>query len=248
MHPPPTILKEETMFRLKTDKRELEYILDRSARKLRYKSKRSIDYVNKLNKILDQLNNIPSIILSDIPSHKFYITIRNIIRDLLMDWYSSKKLIDEEIYLLRNSILFFNRLVNIVNDITKLTTWLIDQLFIDSLAKCMSDIDRLLSNDKDERNFKQLTRLFDMFSTYYERLPLKLQNEHELDRLFEATMDCLVSSNYDRAFRKLKPQTKSMTRKQKFFLIKCPSFISSYRGKIFLFHLTICFFLLFNLE
>jgi hypothetical protein len=74
-----------------------------------------------------------------------------------------------------------------------------------------------------------------MFSIYYERLPLKLQNEHGLDRLFEATMDCLVSSNYDRAFRKLKPQTQSMTSEEKFFLIKCPSLISSHRGTRFLF-------------
>jgi len=227
--------KDERMFRLKMDKRELEYILDRSARKLRYKSKRSVDYVNKLNKIFDKLNNFSSMILSDIPSHKFYIIIRDIIRDLLMEWYLSRKLMEEEIYFLRNSIRFFNHLVNIVDDITKLTLWLIDTLFINSLANCISDIDRLFYKNKNRKNFKQLIRLFNVFSTYYGRLPLKLKNEHGLDRLFEATMDCLVSSNYDRTFRKLKPNTQCLKRKEKFFLIKCPSFISSYRGNIFFF-------------
>jgi hypothetical protein len=217
------------------DKRELEYMLDRSTRKLRYKSKRSIDYVNKFDKFLDEINSIPSMMLSDIPSHQFYITIRNLIRDILMDWYSSRKLIQEERYLLRNCILFLNRLVNIVHDITKLTSWLIDPSFLDALANCLSNIDRLLFPPKDKKTFKQLIRLFEMFSIYYERLPLKLQNEHGLDRLFEATMDCLVSSNYDRAFRKLKPQTQSMTSEEKFFLIKCPSLISSHRGTRFLF-------------
>jgi hypothetical protein len=244
MQPPP-MSKNEIMFRLKMDKQELEYILDRSARKLQYKSKRSINYVNKLNKVFDKLNSFSSMILSDIPSHKFYIIIRDIIRDLLMDWYLSRKLIEEEIYFLRNTIRFFKRLINIVDDITKLTSWLIDTLFINSLANCISDIDRLFYKNKDKRNFKQLTRLFDIFSTYYERLPLKLKNEHGLDRLFEATMDCLVSSNYDRTFRKLKPNTQCLKRKENFFLIKCPSFISSYRGNIFLLILIICFFLSF---
>jgi hypothetical protein len=73
----------------------------------------------------------------------------------------------------------------------------------------------------------------DLFSTYYQRLPLQLHNENGLYRLFEGTMDCLISSNYDRAFRRLKANTESMTTEQKFFLIKCPSFLSSYHGKIF---------------
>jgi hypothetical protein len=214
------------------DNEELEYILDRSARKLRYKPKRTINYVNKLTEVLDKLNSIPSIILSDIPSHKFYTIIRDIIRDLLMDWYASQKLIKEDMYLLRNCVLCFKRLVSIIDDVTKLTSWLIDPLFINSIAKCISDIDRL-------RNFKQLIRLFDVFNIYYEKLPLKLKNQHGLDRLFEATMDCLASSIYDRVFRKLKPNCKSMKREQTFFLISCPSFISSYRGKNFSFHLII---------
>jgi hypothetical protein len=206
------------------DQKELKYFLDCSARNLRYKSKRTNNYVNKLNDTVDELNHIPSNILSEIGSHKFYIILRNLIRDLLNDWYL---LSNDEDDLLRNSILFFNRLVNIVNDITKLTSWLIEPLFINSFAQCLSNIDRF----KDKYYLKQLIRLFDMFSTYYERLPVKFTTEHVLDRLCEATMDCLVSSKYDRAFRKLKPNTQSMTREQKFFLIKCPSFISSYHGK-----------------
>jgi hypothetical protein len=203
---------------------ELKYLLDRSARKLRYKSTRSIHYVNKLNDVLNHLNHIHPNILFEISSHKFYIILRNLIRDLLNNWYS---LTNEENEFLINSILFFNRLVNIVNDVTKLTSWLIEPSFINSFAQCLSNIDRV----KEKQFLKQLIRLFDVFSIYYERLPVKFTNENELDRLFEATMDCLISSKYDRAFRKLKINTQSMNSEQKFLLIKCPSLISSYRGK-----------------
>jgi hypothetical protein len=185
-----------------------------------------------MNEVIDELNSIPSNILANITEHKFYISIRNIIRDLLLDWHLSYKLTEDETYLLRNSILLFYRLVNIVNDVTKLTAWLIDPSLINSLTECMSDIDQLLFNNQQKRNFKQLTRLLDMFVIYYQRLPLKLQDENGLHRLFEATMDCLVSTNYERAFRKLKANAQLMTNEQKFFLIKCPSFFSSYRGNI----------------
>ena len=211
------------------DEQELQYLLDRSARKLRYKSKRSIHYVNKLNDRLDDLDAIPPHVFARITSHQFYITLRNLIRDLLTDWYSSQNLCDEEIDLLRNCILFLNRLVNVVDDVTKLTPWLVDSLFVNSFAKCLSSVDRLLLNHREKYHFKQLIRLFNVFSTYYERLPSKIANE--LDQLFEATVDCLVSSNYDRIFRKFKPTAQSMRSKQKFFLIKCPSLISSYHGK-----------------
>jgi hypothetical protein len=52
-------------------------------------------------------------------------------------------------------------------------------------------------------------------------------------------MDCLISSRYDRIFRKLKSNAKSMTTEEKFFLIKCPSFLSSNHGRIFLFQIFI---------
>ncbi|CAF0925458.1 unnamed protein product [Adineta steineri] len=215
---------------MKTNKYDLEYLLDRSARKLRYKSKRTKEYVHKLNDVIIKLNGITFDTLVNIPSHIFYYSIRNIIRDLLLDWHFSSELTEEETYLLRNSILFFDRLVNIINDVTKLTLWLIEPSLINSLADCMSDIDQLLYDNRQKQNFKQLIRLFDIFNNYYQRLPVKFQNEDGLYALFKGTMDCLVSSKYERAFKKLKPDAESMTNEQKFFLIKCPSFFSSYRG------------------
>ncbi|CAF1053487.1 unnamed protein product [Rotaria sp. Silwood1] len=214
----------------KSYKRELEDLLNYSIRNLKYTSKRQTNYVNKMNETINILNSIPSFILSNITSHRFYISIRNIIRDILLDWYSSYILTQEEIYLLRNCIIFFYRLINSVKDITKLTSWLLDRSFINTLAKCMNDIDRLLYFDKENKIFEQLSNLFNIFSKVYRRLPSKLQYENEFYRLFEATMDCLISSNYDREFRKFKTNIQSMTIKQNFFLIQCPSFFTIYHG------------------
>jgi len=217
----------------KMNKRQFQSMLDDFSKKFRYKSKRSITYVNTMNNVIIQFNDIPSSVLATITSHRFYNIIQHLIRDLLIDWNLFYKLNPDETFLLRNCVLLLNRLVNTVEDVTVFTSWLLEPLFINAIANCMSNIDELLSKDKEKYNFKQLTHLLDLFRTYYQRLPSNLQNDDRFNRLFEATMDCLVSSRYDRAFRKLKPNAESMTTKEIFFLIKCPSFLSSNHGRIF---------------
>ena len=216
-----------------TLQRKFKYMLDDFSRKFPYNLKRSRAYVDAMNEVIGEINNVPSSTLATVTSHEFHNIIRNLVRDLLIDWDFAYHLNREETFLLRNCVRYLNRLVHTVEDVTVLTSWLFDTLLINAIANCMSDIDQLLSNDKEKHNFKQLFRLVDLFTTYYQRLPSNLQNTDGLERLFDATMDCLVSSKYDRIFRKLKPNAKSMTTKEIFFLIKCPSFLTSYHGRIF---------------
>jgi len=234
-------IKPSRSFPSKSDssrfQRKFKSMLDDFSRKYPYKLRRSKSYVDTMNEVIEELNNIPYSTLATVPLHQFYNTIQNLIRDLLIDWHSTYQLNPEETFLLRNCVYHLNRLVNIVDDVTVLTLWLLDPLLINALANCMSNIDQLLSNDKEKNNFKQLSHLLDLFTTYYQRLPSNLQNTDDFQRLFEATMDCLVSSKYDQVFRKLKPKANSMTTKEYFFLIKCPLFITSNHGKIFFFHI-----------
>ncbi len=223
----------------KKSKRKFKSMLDDFSQTFHYQSKRSITYVNAMNEVIVQLNNVSLPLLATITSHKFYNTIQNLIKDLLIEWNFSYKLDPDETFLLRNCVLHLHRLVDTVEDVTVLSSWLLDPLLISAIADCMSNIDQLLSTDKEKHNFKQLTRLLDLFSIYHQRLPSNLQNDERFNRLLEATMDCLTSVKYDRIFRKLKPKTKSMTTEEKFFLIKCPSFLSSNHGNTCLFQIFI---------
>jgi len=212
------------------NKRKLKSMLDNYVHKFRHKSKRTKLDVVVMNDIIEQINKIPSSTLASITSHKFYITIQKLIRDLLFDWYSSLKLNQDDTFLLRNCVLFLNRLVHSVEDVTVLTSWLLDSSLINTISDAINDINQLLIKDEEKHNFKQLIRLMDTFSTYYQQLPLEFKNYDQLNRLFQATMNCLISSNYDRIFRKLKPNAKSMTIEEKFFLIQCPAFLISYHN------------------
>ena len=212
-------------------KQELQARLDRFARKRRYKAKRSMAYVDKMNESIDELNDVPSSTLAELVAHPFYTVVRDLLRDLLLEWHSSLALNRDETYLLRTIVRLLGRLVKSATDVSLLGSWLADTSLIKALATCLSDIDRLLEKGNDENKFKSLTRLFDAFILYYRRLPSIAPDDPELNRLVESTMDCLVSSTYDRTFRKLKPEAASTTVAQRFFLIQCPSFLVSQQGQ-----------------
>lgn len=201
-----------------------------SNQSLRSSSETSND-LNNINEIINQLNNMPSIMLAKITSFESYNAIRNLIRDLFIRWHSSQELTQNETYLLQESIRFLNNLFNTVEDLTKFTSWLFKRSWIKAVANCMKDIDQLLIYDQEQQNLNQLSSLFDILITCYQQYPTKFRHEINFDRLFEASIDCLISLHYDRVFRKLKPKARSMTIEQTFFLIKCPSFFTIYHGK-----------------
>ena len=211
----------------------LQYRFRHLAGKLRYKSKRTKDYVNRMNEVIIELNGMPASVLSNTILHRFFIVLRSLIRDLLLERYSpfqaNRK---EETYLLGNCVRLCHRLVHCSKDVTLLTSYLLDSSLINALSGCLSDIDQLLAEDREKKNFKHITRLFHLYSVYYQRLPSTAKSTNEFHVLFEATMECLASSRYDRTFRKLKPSATSLTTEEKFFFIQCPSFLTSYQGQI----------------
>lgn len=133
--------------------------------KLRYKSKRTKDYVNRMNEVIMELNSMPASVLSNTILHRFFIVLRSLIRDLLLDQHSpfqaNRK---EETYLLGNCVRLCHRLVHYSKDVTLLTSYLLDSSLINTLAGCLGNIDQLLADDQQKKNFKHIARLFHLYS------------------------------------------------------------------------------------
>ena len=201
--------------------------LDDLNRRFPYKSKRSITYLRSLNEVILQLHETPSSLLGSMTSHPFYRTLRHLTTALLIHWHSSFVFNPDEVFLLRNCVAFLTRLVKSVKDLTLLSSWFSNRSLINAIADCMNSIVQLISMEEGKDNFKQLTRLFDLFSRYYRQLSEDYQDDSRYDRLFEATMNCLTSSKYDRVFRRIKVQEKSLQIEEKFFLVQCPAFLIS---------------------
>ena len=194
-------------------------------RHLRYKSRRSANYLYQTNEILDELNDMPSSIFnqSEVPE-RLPMIIRNLITDLLNQWSSSSssssETRDEELLLFRNAVVFFTRLIHQTKDVTLLISYLADSALIKATATCLSHIDRLRHRDPTKNYFKQFTRLVRLFAAVYPRLSSSSKSIDGFFPLFQGVINCLMSSSYDRVFRHLKPSAKILNREQTFFLVE----------------------------
>ena len=212
------------------DTQELSAILNDLVRELNSTKVRPSAYFNSLNEIVQVLNSTSPPVLVLISSHYFFVLVRNSIRDLL-DKLSSKRHLDPmEIYLLRNCITLLEHFVEKVTDISKLLHWIMDISFVESFANCLNQIQVISKADENKRYLKQLARLLSMFADIQERLPADL-HQSLFTRLLEPTINCLTSPTYQRLFRDLKASATSLTSKEKFFLVKCPYFLTSYNGR-----------------
>lgn len=212
------------------DKTELTAILNDLVRELFANRTPMKIYYNCLNEIIKTLNtNFPSALL-EMNSHYFFILIRDTIRNLLQQLHTTNRLSSQEIFALRNCTLLIHHIVKEVEDVSKLLYWITDGLFLDSIANCLSYINKILKANESRHLVKQLTRLLGLISRTQERLPVHLHHSLFV-RLLEPTISCLTSSNYYKLFLDLKPKDNTITEMQKLFLIKCPYFLTTYNGK-----------------
>jgi hypothetical protein len=209
---------------------ELSAILDDFVHELKSNLINSQTYLNYLNEIIKTINsNFPRILLQ-ISSHYFFTLLRNTIRNLIQKFYTFKQLNQQEIYVLRNCTVLINHLVEKVKDVSKILHWITDATFLDALAKCLQFINKYPNIDENKHFIKQITRLLHMFCDIQKRLPIDLHHTLFVP-LLRPVIKCLTSLNYFKLFKSLKPNEDSLTEIQKLFLIKCPSFLTSYNGK-----------------
>ena len=102
--------------------------------------------------------------------------------------------------------------------------------FVEAFANCLTQVQVISKADENKRYLKQLARLLSMFADIQERLPADL-HQSLFTRLLQPTINCLTSPTYQQLFRDLKANATSLTPKEKFYLVKCPYFLTSYSGK-----------------
>ncbi|CAF1992875.1 unnamed protein product [Rotaria magnacalcarata] len=211
------------------DKSELSAILNDLVRELHISRLPLKSYLNCLNEIVKTLNShFPSILL-ELASHYFFILIRNTIRNVLQQLHSSNEFNSQEVYLLRNCTLLLHRVVKEIDNVSKVVHCFSDTAFLDAVANCLNHINKISKANESRLFIKQITRLLGIISNVQERLPMQLHN-NLFAQLLEPTINCLTSSNYLKLFLNLKVNEDSCSEKQKFYLIKCPYFLTTYNG------------------
>jgi hypothetical protein len=209
---------------------EFSAMLDDFVRELNANKLHSKACINSLDKILQTLNSTLPSVLFTIKAHRFFSLVCNTIEHFLKQINIHYCLSEHDTNVLRNSIHFLEHIVERTDDLSQHIHWLTDSTFLQTFGKCFQSVKKLERFDRTQHLTKRLTRLLHIFCRCQERLPID-QHRNLFQPLFQPAMNCLTSSTYAKIFRSMESSTKSLTRKEKFFLIKCPHFLTAYSGK-----------------
>ncbi|CAF1940146.1 unnamed protein product [Rotaria magnacalcarata] len=208
---------------------ELSSMLDDLFRELYFKPSNSTAYLNSLNQIVHAFNSNSIPTLVSLPSHYFFLLVRNAVQSLLQKSCSASQLNSEETSVLRNCIILLENLVKNTNDLSVILPWITDETFVKIIAQSLYHINKIPAVNNNKRLIKPITRLLNMFTGIQERLPWNSHRDLFVP-LLQPIINCLTSSTYVQLFQDLKPNSTSLSSIEKFYLIKCPHFLESYNG------------------
>ena len=211
------------------DHTEFAAILNDFVRELKSDRFRPKIYLNLLHEIAQTLNHYSPSILSSFASHSFFSLIRNATQYLLQQFNAQSDLNEHDGYMLRNFVSLIEHAIQRANDLSATLYWITDSIFLQVLSSSFYQIKKQRKNPRNQHIIKQMIRLLNTFSYLQEQLPPHVQ-QNLFQPLFQPTMDCLTSSTYIKLFRSLPSDSGCLTNQEKFFLLKCPRFLTTYNG------------------
>ena len=183
--------------------------------------------------ILDALFHVPSATLSAVSQNDFFTLLRLPLIDSLQHWSRGGALSETHLSLFHH----INKLIELfiihTVDNTRLPLWLFDLTLLQAIAQCLINIasSDILFQPHSKHHFKYFTRLIDAYIHYQQTLTqLHPSDQDKLLPLVDPIIRCLTSAHYIDTFTSMPVDQSSMSTKQKFFLVKCPTFLTAYAG------------------
>lgn len=186
-----------------------------------------------LTEMINTLIDISPSMLISASQNEIFSVLQILFIDILRQWHHRSILLDHESFMFRSMIKLMSIIINNISNINQIPSWIYDSMLLGTIADCLRDIatSGKYLDDRNNRALKNLTRLIELYADYQQRLNDKNHtNKEKLVRLLDPIVDCLNSSHYIYAFTNLSHDAESMTTTEKFFLLKCPSFLISYNG------------------
>jgi hypothetical protein len=189
-----------------------------------------------LNDILGALIHVRQSTLPSIAEHNFFMLLRVPFLQILRQWNSDTYLNEDEVLMFRNITKLVKKLVQEIPHPDNYPSWLTGPVLLDTIAACFTDISKSgkFFDKKNSREAKCFLRLLGTYDIYQKDLmDEKDSNQDKLVQLLDPVIHCLTSQFYLDSFNNIQLSTKSMSKKDKFFLIKCPAFLTTYNGIYF---------------
>lgn len=211
---------------------ELVQLLDKIIYEIKHT--RSSKRISLLGDIVSELRKVRTSTLVKVADHDFFILLQAPFLEAIQLWSRNSELSDDHSLLFRMTVKLLKSMFSNNRKIDFQPSWLFESAALSIIAVCITELskpDKFLF-EKTGREAKQFYRLFDILISYQ-----SLMNEDEnadketLFLLVEPTVNTLSSIHYTDSFDKMHNAAKSkMSKKEKFFLIKCPSFLLLYKG------------------
>ncbi|CAF1301304.1 unnamed protein product [Didymodactylos carnosus] len=220
---------------------QLKLIYDDFVQELKlWSNNQSYELLSHIVRVLDNVNDM-ILIDSLILNHEFYFILINTLKDILKKWQKRyDALSKQESFIFRNtSRILFNMISSMSdnNDILQqqqqkrqMFHLFLNQKFIKSVKKCLENVAVYGKHITNGNNFKYFAKLIDILADY--QCVLNKEEQEKLSSLLlNSIVKCLCSEYYVDAFKHLQLKSNSMSENEKFFLRKCPSYLTSYAVK-----------------
>ncbi|CAF2606175.1 unnamed protein product [Rotaria sp. Silwood2] len=188
---------------------------------------------SNLVEILDALICVPSLILASVSWNNFFSVLQILFIDILRRWRYLSYLPDHEAFTFRSMTKLISIIINNVHSIDQLPSWLSDATLCETITNCLTDIaiSGKFLDDKNNHQLKTFTHLIQAYTDYQQCLNDKNHSNKDIFvLLIDPIIHCLASSHYINTFSNMSQKEKSMTTIEELFLLKCPSFLTSYNG------------------
>jgi hypothetical protein len=180
--------------------------------------------------ILNALISVPPSRLTSVSHNHFFPIFQILFIQILRQWRHLQSLPNTEAIMFQSMVKLFSKLIENSNLIPPCLS---DSTLLETISNCLTDI-ATSGKFLDEKNilqFQYFIRLIDAYTLYQQHLNKQnIPNKDTLVQLLDPILHCLTSSRFITTFTNLQIDSTSMTTIQKFFLLKCPAFLTSYNG------------------
>ncbi|CAF3716287.1 unnamed protein product [Adineta steineri] len=183
--------------------------------------------------VIVALRHAPKAILVSTAQKDFFALLRTPFTDILQRWRRFSSLPENESFIFRSTTKLIYRLIRSVDNISMIPLWLSDSTLLGIISDCLTDIATLKKflDAKNKYQFKYFTHLIDAYTLYQIRFnDDKHFNKDMFIQLLHPILQCLTSNQYIHTFTNLSIDSNSMRTIEKFFLLTCTKFLTSYKG------------------
>jgi hypothetical protein len=189
--------------------------------------------LTNLEDVITVLTRVRRLTLAAVAQHQFFSLIRMPLIQILQQWNNASNLTEDEVLIFRKINRLLKSLLSDVVNTSHYPSWLTDSSLLDTIAVCFINISTSdkFYNNKNAREVRNFTRLLDIYDGYQKLLnEEKTTNQDQLVQLLDPVIHCLTSNHYFESFDNIQSNAKSASKKEKFFLIRCPTFFTAYNG------------------